>query len=115
MTTRTLTAMAGIALLAPTLALAEVQVVNGEAGMIFKDEPSTLTREQVRAAINVRDDVGNHWSYIGGEAGWAHNETRYVFDGGTLIHASDCPVLASMNAPVFQGGPSAPLPVYSGA
>jgi hypothetical protein len=115
MTTRTLTAVAGIALLTPTLALAEVQVVNGEAGMIFKDEPSTLTREQAPAAINVRDDVGSHWSFIGGEAGWTHNGTRYVIDGGRLVHASDCPVLASINAPAFKGGPSAPLPVYSGA
>lgn len=115
MTKRTLTAVAGAALLIPALAFAEVQVINGEAGMIFKDEPSTITREQVRAAINAPSDARGHWRLSGGEAVWTHNDARYVFDGGVLVHASDCPVLATLNTPRFKGGAGTPLPVYGGA
>lgn len=115
MTKRTLTALAGVALLIPGLAFAEVQVINGEAGMIFKDEASTVTREEVRAAIGSPIDARGHWQLSGGEAVWKHNDTRYVFEGGVLVHASDCPVLATLNTPAFKGAPGAPLPVYSGA
>jgi hypothetical protein len=112
MTKRVLTTVAGVALLVPALAFAEVQVVNGEAGMIFKEPASALTREQVRTAINAPEDVRGHWRFSNGESGWLHIDTRYVLVHGALVHASDCPVLATLGAPAFRGSM---LPVYGGA
>lgn len=115
MTKRSLGAAATIALLVPAVAFAEVQTINGEAGMIFKDESSTVTREQVRAAINAPLDARSHWRITGGEAGWMHSDVQYVFDGVKLVHAVNCPAIATLNMPRFKGGSGAPLPVYSGA
>jgi hypothetical protein len=115
MTKKVLSGALGIALLVPAFAFAEVQAVNGEAGMIFKDEPSAVTREQVRAAINAPVNARGHWRFSGGEAGWNHNEARFVFDGGEVAHASDCPIVATLSLPRATGGPSMPLPPYRGA
>ena len=102
MTNRIFTAAAAAALLVPALAFAQVEVVNGEAGMIFKDTPSTMTREQVRAELRSAPPAGDaHFAYVGGEAGWAHVNPghRLVAQGGSFVHASDCPVMASLTAP----------------
>ena len=101
MTKRILRAAAAAALLVPALAFAEVIVVNGEAGMIFKDTPSTITREQVRAELNSGKNGDTHVKYVGGEAGWAHESPRHrmLVENGKLVHAADCPVMASMSAP----------------
>jgi hypothetical protein len=115
MTKRIFTAAAATALLVPALAFAEVVVVNGEAGMIFKDTPSTITREQVRAEI--KSQVGNegHFRFVGGEAGWIHESPahRMVVQNGNLVHASDCPVMASLAAP--KTAPTGADPFYAGA
>jgi hypothetical protein len=102
MTNRILTMAAAAALLVPALAFAEVVVVNGEAGMIFIDPPSTITREQVRAELkSPKANAEAHFTYVGGEAGWIHENPghRMVVRGGELVHAADCPVMASLNAP----------------
>jgi hypothetical protein len=102
MTKQILTAAAAAALLVPALAFGEVVVVNGEAGMIFKEAPSTITRDQVRAELMSEKAIGDeHFKYVGGEAGWAHNSPshRMIVENGRLVHASDCPVMASMSTP----------------
>lgn len=117
MTKRFLTAAAAAALLVPALAFAEVVVVNGEAGMIFKDAPSTLTRDEVRAQLKSGKAIGDaHFKYVGGEAGWIHESPshRMLVENGRLVHASDCPVMASMNAPKTNATGSKDL-VYTGA
>jgi hypothetical protein len=114
MTNKTLAIALGAALLLPTLAFAEVQVVNGEAGMIFKDAPSTITREQVRAELKSGTAIGDqHFKFVGGEAGWIHEGPthRMVVQNGNLVHAADCPVMASMNTPKAKGS-NEPLPGY---
>jgi hypothetical protein len=117
MTKRILTAAAAAALLVPALAVAEVVIVNGEAGMIFKDAPSTLTRDEVRAQLNSAKTIGDaHFKYVGGEAGWMHESPthRMLVENGKLVHASDCPVMASMSAPRATPTGSIDL-VYTGA
>ena len=117
MTNRTLAIAIGAALLLPTLAFAEVQVVNGEAGMIFKDAPSTITRDQVRADLKANTAIGDqHFKYVGGEAGWIHESPthRMMVQDGRLVHAADCPAMASMNAPSAKGSNEL-LPGYTGA
>ena len=117
MTNKTLAIAIGAALLLPTLAFAEVQVVNGEAGMIFKDAPSTVTRDQVRAELRSSTTIGDpHWMYVCGEAGWMHEGLRHkmVVENGVLVHAADCPMMASMSAPKARGS-SEPIPGYTGA
>jgi hypothetical protein len=102
MTKRVLKAAAAAALLVPAIAFAEVIVVNGEAGMIFKDEPSTITREQVRAELKAGQALPEeHFRWVGGEAGWSHVSPshRMVVQSGNLVHAADCPVMASLIAP----------------
>ena len=102
MTKRLMKAAAAAALLMPAFAFAQsqVEVMNGERGMIFKDTPSTVTREQVRAELKSGKALGDaHWRYVGGQAGWAHNSPVLTFDNGQLVHASDCPYLATLNAP----------------
>lgn len=98
---RIFTAAAAAALLMPALGFAEVVVVNGEAGMVFKDTPSTITRDQVRAELKSGRTGEAHFKLIGGEAGWIHESPihRMVVQNGTLVHATDCPVMASINAP----------------
>jgi hypothetical protein len=101
MTKRLFTAAAAAALLVPALAFAEVVVVNGEAGMIFRDAPSTVTRDQVRAELKSVQALDAHFPYVGGEAGWIHESPshRMVVQSGELVHAADCPVMASLHAP----------------
>jgi hypothetical protein len=102
MTKRILTAAAAAALLVPALAFGDVVVLNGEAGMIFKDVPSTVTRDQVRAELKSGRTIGDeHFKFVGGEAGWAHTSPshRMIVENGRLVHASDCPVMASMSTP----------------
>jgi hypothetical protein len=103
MTTRLIkVAAAAVLLPAFVFAQSQVEVVNGERGMIFKDTPSTLTRAQVRAELNAGASSGEtHFKYVGGEAGWAHESPshRMVVRDGKLAHAADCPVMASINAP----------------
>lgn len=114
MTNKTLVIAIGAALLLPAFAFAEVQVVNGEAGMIFKDAPSTITRDQVRAELKSSATSGDqHWKYVGGEAGWIYEglSHRMVVQEGRLVHAPDCPVMASLKAPKARGS-SEPLPGY---
>lgn len=116
MTNRILTAIAGVAVLVPALAFAEVQVVNGEAGVIFKDAPSTVTRGQVRAELKASKQMGDeHFKYVGGEAGWSHEGPthRMVVKNGNFVHASDCPAMASLKAPIPRAVPGDP--VYTGA
>ncbi len=115
MTKRLMRVAAAAALLMPAFAFAQsqVEVVNGERGMIFKDTPSTVTREQVRAELKSAKALGDaHWRYVGGEAVWAHNSHVFKFDNGRLVHASDCPYLATLNAPKAPPGGD---PVYTGA
>jgi hypothetical protein len=116
MTKRILTAAAAAALLVPALAFAEVVVVNGEAGMIFKDAPSTITRDQIRAELKSGKTGDAHFKYVGGEAGWIHESPthRMLVENGKLVHASDCPVMASMSAPKTTPTGSNDL-VYTGA
>lgn len=116
MTKRILTAAAAAALLVPAMAFAEVVVVNGEAGMIFKDTPSTITRDQVRAELKSGKTGDVHFKYVGGEAGWSHESPshRMLVENGSLVHASDCPVMASMNTPRPKATGSNDL-VYTGA
>ncbi len=95
------------ALLVPAFAFAQsqVEVVNGERGMIFKDTPSAVTREQVRAESRAGATSGEtHFKYVGGEAGWAYQSPshRMVVRDGNLVHAPDCPVMASINTPKTQ-------------
>ena len=114
MTNKSLAVAVGAALLVPTLAFAEVEVVNGERGMIFKDTPSTITRDQVRAELKSSAAIGDeHFKYVGGEAGWAHvfPTHRMVVQNGALVHAADCPVMASLNTPKPRIT-NEPLPVY---
>lgn len=102
MTNRFLRAAAAAALLVPALAVAQVEVVNGEAGLIFKDAPSTMARDQVRAELKTGATLGDpHFKWVGGEAGWAHESPthRMVVQNGNLVHAADCPVMASLKAP----------------
>ena len=114
MTNKSLAIAIGAALLVPTFAFAEVQVVNGEAGMIFKDQPSTITRAEVRAQMKSPIPSQSGWLYVGGEAGWTAPSAKFEFDHGQLVHASDCPVLATLNAPKAKGS-NEPLPGYTGA
>jgi hypothetical protein len=75
--------------------------------MIFKDAPSTVTRDQVRAELKAGTPTGDaHFKYVGGEAGWIHEGPihRMVVENGHLVHASDCPVMASLNAPKTKAG-----------
>lgn len=101
MTNRIFTAAAVAALLVPAITFAEVVVVNGEAGMIFKDAPSAITRDQVRAELKSGQTEGVHFRFVGGEAGWIHESPshRMLMQNGALVHASDCPVMASLNVP----------------
>lgn len=112
MAKKILMAVAGSAMLLPALAVGQVRVINGEAGIIFVDPPSAVARDQVKAAAS---DPTAHWTYVGGEAIWRHNDSKYVFDAGTLVHASDCPALATLNKPMSRGDVSTPLPGYTGA
>jgi hypothetical protein len=116
MTKRFLTTAAAAALLVPALAFAEVQVVNGEAGMIFKDAPSTISREQVRSELKSGVNGELHFKYVGGEAGWIHETPshRMTLENGSLVHASDCPVMASLTAPKNLPTGTAPA-FYTGA
>jgi hypothetical protein len=57
MTNKTLKMAIGAALLFPALAFAQVQVVNGEAGMNFRDAPSTVTRAAVLADMKAGNDT----------------------------------------------------------
>lgn len=102
MTNGFLRAAAAAALLVPALAAAQVEVVNGEAGVIFKDAPSMITRDQVRGELKAGATQSDpHFKWVGGEAGWAHESPshRLVLQSGKLVHAADCPVMASLNAP----------------
>ena len=112
MTTKILMAVAGSAMLLPALAIGQVRVINGEAGIIFVDPPSAVARDQVKVAAS---DPTAHWTYVGGEAVWRHNGSKYVFDAGTFVHASDCPALATLNKPTSKGDTGTPLPSYTGA
>jgi hypothetical protein len=115
--TKILNAAAAAALFVPALAFAEVIVVDGEAGMIFKDEPSHITRAQVIAEMKSGKDVGDvHFRYVGGEAGWIHETPSHRMEaqGSSLVHASDCPVMASLTAPKTRPVGSDDL-VYHGA
>lgn len=114
MTNKTIAIAIGAALLLPTLAFAEVQVVNGEAGMIFKDAPSTITRDQVRAQMKAGDSSQTGWQYVGGKVVWVAPSAKFEFDHGQFVHASDCPVLATLNAPKAKVS-NQPLPGYTGA
>jgi hypothetical protein len=117
-TTKVLTTLLGAALVAPTLVLASdfSQVVNGEAGVIFKDAPSTITREQVRAEMAAnKTPTDGAWKFVGGEAGWINNAPHYVFNGGMMAHASDCPMVTAAAAPRPAERSSEPLPGYTGA
>jgi hypothetical protein len=106
MTNTIFKAAAAAALLVPALAFGEVAVVNGEAGLIFKDAQSTITRDQIRSELKAGVPSGDsHFNYVGGEAGWAHEEHRLVMQTGNLVHASDCPVMASLSAPTVPAGP----------
>jgi hypothetical protein len=115
MTNRVLTAAAGVALLLPAVAFADVQAINGEAGMIFTDPPSTVSREQVRASIGTPVGVRGHWRLTGGEAVWTHNESRFLLQADGFVHASDCPVVAVLTEPAPARSPYPDLPVYRGA
>src|SRR5512134_47383 len=102
MSTRNLmTAVIGGLLLAPTLALAAdfYEVVNGEKGIVFKDAPSTVTRDQVRAEMKSGNATASRWLHVGGESGWTLAPPIFVLEGGKLVHAADCPLLASAAAP----------------
>jgi opacity protein-like surface antigen len=98
MTKRTLTVAAATALLIPAISFAQAEVVNGERGLVFKDAPSTLTRAEVRAQITAPAAAPGNWTYVGGEAGWVLSSHKYVFDGGQMTHAANCPVLAALGA-----------------
>lgn len=94
---RSLTIALAGALTLPGFALAEQPVHNtiGEAGIVFHDPPSVLTRQQVQAAE--REAQGNTlgadgWRYVGGEAGWVRESHRMTFQDGRLVHARDCPL-----------------------
>ena len=117
MTKRILTTIAATALLVPALAFAEVAVVNGEAGMVFKDAPSAVTRNQVQAELKSAKSAADfHFKYVGGEAAWAHETPshKFVTQAGQLVHAADCPVMAALNAPKSSTG-SYDLSPYNGA
>lgn len=80
----------------PAFAIAKqpVRVVIGEAGLVFADPVSTLTREPVRAAApeSQRDTLAaDGWRFAGGDAGWVRESHRIGFDNGRLAHAQDCP------------------------
>lgn len=117
-TMRVLSTLLGATLVAPTLVLASdfSQVVNGAAGVIFRDAPSTITREEVRAELAAnKTSTDGVWKFAGGEAGWVNNGPRYVFDGGMMAHASDCPMRTAAVAPRPTERLSDPLPGYTGA
>ncbi len=114
MTNKTLKVAIGAALLLPALAFAQVQVVNGEAGLIFRDAPSAITRDAVVADMNSAKVAQNGWRYVGGQAVWTLETGRFVFDNGRLVHASDCYFLASLNTPALKY--EGPIPsFYKGA
>ena len=70
MTKRILAAAAAAALIVPAIAFAQVEVTLGERAIEFRDAPSTLTRDQVRAEMKAaRSATGTPWKYVGGEAG----------------------------------------------
>ena len=102
MTNKTLKMAIGAALLFPALAFAQVEVSNGEAGMIFRDAPSTITRDAVLADMKAGNDTKNGWKYVGGEAVWLLDNSRFVLENGQLVHASDCYFLASLNTPALK-------------
>jgi hypothetical protein len=115
MTKRLMKVAATAALLLPVFAFAQgVVVVNGERGIIFNDTPSTVTRAQVRDEMKAPSVAAGGAVYVGGEAGWALAASKYEFNGGHMVHASDCPMTASMNAPKAKGS-SDVSPVYTGA
>jgi len=89
-------ALAG-ALALPGIALAEQPVHNviGEAGIVFHDPPSVLTRQQVQDARRETQSntlAADGWRYVGGEAGWIRESHRMTFQNGRLVHARDCPL-----------------------
>ena len=89
-------ALAG-ALMLPVFAMAEqpVRVTIGEGSLIFPDPVSTLTRDEVRAALreSQRNPLGaDGWRRVDGEAGWILESHRIRFDNGRLAHAQDCPL-----------------------
>ena len=81
-------ALAG-ALMLPALAIAEAP------GPVFPDPVSTLTREEVRAAMRESQRnplAADGWRRVDGEAGWILESHRIRFDNGRLAHAQDCPL-----------------------
>lgn len=108
-----MTSMAlGAAMLAPALAMASgYKIANGEAGIIFLDTPGAGTTVQARAESPSKA-VSSGWQYVGGEAGWTLDQAMFVFTNGKLLHASDCPLLATS---VARPRATEPTPFYSGA
>lgn len=114
---RILMAAVSALLLTPALAMAdEIEVVNGEAGIIFHDSPSTVTRDQVRAELRSSTTVAaDGWTYVGGEAVWAAPQSRLVVQDGQLVHASDCPFSVATNTGSSRSAAPLPNPIYTGA
>lgn len=124
MTKTILAAMLGAALLAPAIASAQAandgfKYVGGEAGWAYVGAPrsdgvkATGASKQAGSVGALNDD----FKYVGGEAGWAfESRSKLVWDDGKLVHAADCPALASLNAPRETRDLNAPLPPeYAGA
>lgn len=112
-----LTAVVG-GMLLPAFALAaEAEVVIGDAGIVFHDEPaSTVTREQVLAELRADTKVApDGWIYVGGDAVWAVPQSRFVFQHGKLVHAADCPLAFAPRITQPRLDPLAPPPGYTGA
>jgi len=117
MTTRKLSlALAVGALVVSASAFGQQVVITGR-GHVFIDPPSTLTRAQVQAeARNQIGEVGpDGWRLVAGEPGWKPVGASYVFVGGKLAHAEECPLKYTL-AQAPAGGKGAPLPEsYRGA
>lgn len=55
---------------------------------------SAVTAERRPAAV--RDVPSNGaFEFVGGDSGWQLRQHRYAFRASTLVHAADCPLIAS--------------------
>jgi hypothetical protein len=118
---KTLAVMVGAVLLAPAIASAQAtnvgfKYVGGEAGWAYVG--ASAQGDGAKARVETQPTASNDgFKYVGGEAGWAYeSRSKIVWENGRLVHAADCPVLASLNAPREKVQGNAPLPPeYAGA
>ncbi len=103
----TMAAAIAAALLVPAVASAAdpFVAVPGEAGLVFRFEPSRLTREEVLRALTYPDVAADGWRFVGGEAGWSAEGARLNYANGRLAHNPLCLFDPAKAQPAKDSGP----------